>query len=147
MFAKLLSDKTHEIHNIFRFSGKTFSQFRILCSDTNRTCIQVADTHHDASHRYQWSCSKTEFLCTKHCRYSNITTTHEFSVCLNADFISQAVHDQCLMRLSETKLPRKSCIVDGTSRCSTGSSVITRNQDNLCTGFCNTGCDSSDTCF
>ena len=42
------------------------------------------------------------------------------------------------MCLSKTQLPGKSCIVNGTFRSSTGSSVITGDQDNLSTSFCNT---------
>ena len=37
--------------------------------------------------------------------------------------------------------------MDGTSRCCSRSSIISGNQDNLCSGFCNTGCDSTNTCF
>ena len=51
------------------------------------------------------------------------------------------------MSFSKTEFPWKSGIVDRTLRSSTCTTVITGNQDNLCTGFCNTGCDGTDTGF
>ena len=47
------------------------------------------------------------------------------------------------MCLCKTKLPRKTCIVDWTSRCCSGTSIISRDKDNCCPGFCNTGCYST----
>ena len=49
------------------------------------------------------------------------------------------------MCLCKSKLPRKSCIVDGTSRCRSGTSVVSGDQNGLCSGFCNTGSDRTNT--
>ena len=49
------------------------------------------------------------------------------------------------MSLGKTKFPRKTCVVDRALRCRTGTSIVSGDQDNGCTGLCNTGCDSSDT--
>ena len=47
----------------------------------------------------------------------------------------------------EVTVPTEDGIVDGTSWCSSGTSVITGDQHDLCSCFCNTGCNRSDTCF
>ena len=137
----------HKVYHIFRFSLEAFSQLRVLGRDANRTGIQVADTHHDAAHGYQRSGCETELLGTQNAGNSHITSGHQLTVSLQNDFVSQAVHDQGLMCLSHAKLPRKSRIVDGVSRSSTGTAVKTGYQDNLCTCLCNTGCYGSHTSF
>ena len=48
------------------------------------------------------------------------------------------------MSLGKTELPGKTRIVDGALRSSSGTSVITRNQDNLGACLCHAGSDGSD---
>ena len=141
IFTKLLGNKFHKVLNIFRFAFESLSQLRILGSYTNRTGVQIADSHHYTAHSYKRCCSKTEFLCTKKCCNCNITTAHQFTVCLNADTVTKSVHKQCLMGFSKSKLPWKSCIVNGASGCCTSTSIISGNQDYLCTSLCNSGCN------
>ena len=147
VFTQILSDKFHKVLHIFRFAFESLAQFRILCCHTHRTGIQITYTHHHASHGYQWCGGKTKFLCTQNGCDGNITTAHQLTVCLDTDFISQTIHDQCLVCFGKSQLPWKSCIVDRTSRCCTGTSVITGDQDNLCTGFRYTGCNRTYPCF
>ena len=111
-------------NNIFRFSAETFSKLRILSCNTNRTSIQVADAHHNTSHCYKRSCCKSKLFCSKDCCNRNITTTHELTICLNTDTLTQTILNQCLMSFCKSKLPRKSCILNRASRCCSCSSVI-----------------------
>ena len=124
VFSQFLSNKLHEVFNVFRFSAEAFAKLRILCCHTYRTGIQVADTHHDTAHGYKRCCRKAKFLRTKKCCDRNVTAAHQLTICLNTDTVTQSVHDQGLMCLCKTKLPRKSRIVDGTSRSCTGTTVI-----------------------
>ena len=95
--------------NLLRSSG-------FWCGNTDRTRIQVADSHHDASHRYKRRSRKAKFFCTQQCRNRYITTTHQLTVRLNPYFVSQAIHNQRLMCLCQSKFPGKSRIVDRTHR-------------------------------
>ena len=147
VFSHFLSDKSHKVFYIFRFSPETLTKLRILCSHTNRTGIQVTYSHHDASHSYKRCCGKSKFLCSKKSCDHHITSTHELSICLYAYTVTQSVHDQCLMSFCQSKFPWKSCIVDGASRSCSCSSVITRDQNGLCTSFCNAGRDCTNTCL
>ena len=52
---------------------KAFPQFRILGCYAYRTCIKVADTHHNTAHRYKRRCRKAKLLCAKDCRNRHIT--------------------------------------------------------------------------
>ena len=145
VLSQLLCDKSHEVLHILRFSAESLTKFRILGSHTNRAGIQIADSHHHAAHGYKGSSCKTEFLCTEKCCDSNVTAAHQLTVCLDTYTVTKSVHDQCLMCLCKSQLPRKSCIVDGASRCRSGTSVVSGDQNGLCSGFCNTGSDRTDT--
>ena len=68
-------------------------------------------------------------------------------LCLDTDSFSQSVLDQCLMCFRKSKLPRKSGIMDRTSRCCSCTSVITGDQNQSGPSFCNTSCNRSDTGF
>ena len=139
--------ESHKVDDVFRFSAEVLAKFRILCCHTNRTCIQITHPHHNASHSYKWCCRKSKFLCSKDCCNCHVTTTHQFSICLNTDTFTQSILDQCLMCFRKSKLPRKSCIVDRTLSRRSGSSIISRDQDQSGSCFCDSGCDSSNTCF
>ena len=145
IFPHFLCNKVHEIDNVFRFSAEILAQLWILCGYANRAGIQIADTHHDTAHRDQRRCRKAVFLRTQHGSDHNITATHQLTVCLDPYLVTQVVADQGLVGLGQTDLPRQTGIVDRASRCRTCTTVITGDQDNLCTGLGNTGSDCSDT--
>ena len=140
IFTKFLCDKAHEVHNIFRFSAETLSKFRILCCNSDRAGIQITYTHHYTSHCYQRCGSKSEFFCSKDGCDRHVTAAHQLTVCLDADSFSQTILDQRLMCLGKSKLPWKSGIVNRTSWCRTGSSVISGDQYQSGSCFGNTGC-------
>ena len=140
-------DIGHEVHHIFRLTFKAFSEALILCRNTNRTGILIADTHHHAAHRNKRCCRKTIFLCTKHCCNNNISAAHQLTVCLQNDPVAQTIFNQCLMCFCYSKFPRKSCIVDGTDRCRSCTAIITGYQYDLRTGLCNSGCNCPDSCL
>ena len=147
VFSHFLSNKSHKVLYVFRFTTETFTKLWILCCHTDRTCIQITYTHHHTAHSYKRSGGKSKFLCSEKSCDHYITSTHKLSICLDSYTVSQSVHDQCLMSFCQSKLPWKSCIVDGTSRSCSCSSVITGDQNCLCTSFRNTCCDCTNTCL
>ena len=147
IFPKLLCNKAHKVDDIFGFSAEPFAKLRILCGNSYRAGIQVAHPHHHTAHGHKGCCSKSKLFCPQHRCNSDITATHQFSICFNTDFVAQTVHQQGLMGFCQAQLPGKSGIVNGTSRCCSSTSIISGNQDHLCACFCNTCCDSADTCF
>ena len=147
IFSQILCNEPHKVHHIFRLSGKSLSKFRILHCHTDRTGVQIAYPHHNTAKRYQRSRGKSEFLCTKDCRNRHITSAHQLSVGLDSDSFPKAILYQRLMSFRKSQFPWKSRIMDRTSRRRTGSSVITGDQDQPCTCFCNTGSNGTDTCL
>ncbi len=90
-FTQFLRDKFHKVYDIFRFSVKTGAQLWILRCNACRTGIQVADTHHDAAHRYQRRGCKSKLFGSKQRRDRHIASGHQLTVCLNPHFITKAV--------------------------------------------------------
>ena len=145
VFPQILGNEFHKVHDVFRLAAESFAELRILGRHAYRTGIQVADTHHHAAHGYQRSCGKTELLCAQHGRNRHILAGHQFSVCLDADAPSEAVLDQSLVRLRQSQLPGKACMVDGASGRRARSSIIAGNQDDLGSGLRYAGCYGSHT--
>ena len=82
---QFLGNKFHKVDHIFRFASETFAQFRVLRSNTHRTCIQITHTHHDAAHCHKGCCGKTKFLCTKDRCHCYITACHQLAVRFKTD--------------------------------------------------------------
>ena len=55
------------------------------------------------------------------------------------------IHDQALVRLSQTQFPRQTGIVDGVARRRAGAAVKAGNQDDLGTCLGHAGCNRADT--
>ena len=114
VFPKFLCDKPHEVLNIFRLSGEALTKLRVLGCHTYRTGVHIADSHHHTAQGYQGSGGKTKLLCSKDGSDGNIASAHQLTVSLDNDPVSQTVAQQRLMSFCQSKLPGKSCIVDGT---------------------------------
>ena len=131
VLSQLLSDETHEIDHVFRFSAESLSQLRVLGSDADRTGVQVADTHHDAAHGHKGRRGKAEFLRAQDGRDGHIPSAHQLAVRLNAHPLAQSVFNQSLLGFRKAQLPGKSRVVDGASGSGSRSSVIAGDQDDL----------------
>ena len=105
-------DKEHEVFNIFRLTSETFSKLWVLSCNTHWTGIALADSHHYTAHCYQWSCCKSEFLCTKDCSDGHISSAHKLSICLDNNLISESILNKCLMCFCKTHFPWKSGVMD-----------------------------------
>src|SRR6266496_2063045 len=112
----LLSNEAKEIDHMFRLSGELLAQFGILRGNTHRTSIKMALAQHDAAHRDQRSGSETKLFRSEKCCNYDISASLQFAVRLYADTAAQVVHQQNLLRLGETQLPRNACVLNRTQR-------------------------------
>ena len=118
------------------FPAKRLRSSGFWVCNTCRTGIQITYTHHDTAHGYQRAICKNKLFRAKTCaQWPRLYHSSAFRLSQFLLFITQSVHNQCLMRLCQTKFPRKTCVVDGTAWRSTCTTVISGDQDNLCTGF------------
>ncbi len=146
IFAQFLCDKAHEVFYIFRFSFETFSQFRVLVATPTGQVSKLQTliiTHpivtSGAVAKPNSSAPSNAAMATSRPLISlpsvSIRTRLRSPFCNRSDGSLQV------------PFPWKSGVVDRTLRSGSGTSVVTGDQDNLCTGFCNTCCYRSDTCF
>ena len=68
-------DKGHEVDSMRRIAGKVLTQSRVLCRDSDRAGIQMADPHHDAAQRHQGRRCKTEFFCSQHSSNNDVAAS------------------------------------------------------------------------
>ncbi|MNI45595.1 hypothetical protein D3C73_1000310 [compost metagenome] len=73
---------------MLRITGKIFAELRILCSYTDRTSIQLADTHHDAAYSYERCCRETILFSPQQDSHREITSGKHFTVCLQHDAVT-----------------------------------------------------------
>ena len=129
---QFLRHEEHEVHHIFRLSGKPRPQLRILCRDAHRAGVQVADAHHAASQGNERRCRKAEFLRTQHTGHRHIPPGHELAVGFDHDLLPQTVLHECLVGFGDAQLPGEAGIVDGRAGRRAGPAVVTGDQHHLC---------------
>ena len=129
--AQLLCDKLHKVHDILRLAAEVFPQLRPLGRDAHRAGIKIAHAHHDAAEAHQRRGCKSELLRAEHTGNCHIAAGHKLAVCFEAHTAAQTVGNEALVRFGQTKLPRKTGIVNGTARGRAGSAVIAGNEHRL----------------
>ncbi len=128
---QLLGHEVHEVDNILRLPGKSFSQFRVLCGNARRTGIQAAYPHHTASHCYQGRCGEAEFLRSQHTGNGHIPPGHQLAVGLNNHLTAQSVLDQRLVGLRHTQLPGQARSGNGAAGSRASAAVMAGDQHHL----------------
>ena len=58
-------DKAQEVDHVLGPAGEFVAQFRVLGRHAHRTGIEVADPHHNATHRHQRRGREAKFLGTE----------------------------------------------------------------------------------
>ncbi|KAI6759055.1 hypothetical protein HG531_013816 [Fusarium graminearum] len=143
--SKLVGDIVEEVDDMLGGASELLSELRVLSSDTNGAGVQVTLSHKDAAHGNKRSSGKAPFLGTKQTSKGNITTSLELSISLDNDTTTKIVQDQGLMSLSQTQLPRKTSILDASPSRSTGTTIVTRDQDVVGLRLGDTRGDDTDT--
>ena len=80
-----------KVDNEFRLPAKTLPQFRILCSNTNRSSVKVTHPHHHASTHHKRCCCKPKLFSAQKCSNNHVTSSFHLAVGLHNDAVSQAV--------------------------------------------------------
>ena len=55
-------DEEEEVHDIFRLTGESLPQDRVLRGNPDRAGSQMADAHHNAAHRHERRGGEAELL-------------------------------------------------------------------------------------
>ena len=144
IFTNLLRNEVHEVDNIFRLAVEIFAQLRILRCYAHRAGIKIAYTHHDAADSYQRCCCKAKFFRTQQSGDNNIASCHQLTVCFQCYTVTQIIQQQRLVCFHKSQLPRQSGMIDGSTRRSTGTAVITADKYNISAGLNYAGSNRTD---
>src|SRR6267154_3988434 len=85
----LLRQKEKEVNDVFGLPLKLLAQCWILRGDSDRTSIQMALAHHDATHRNERRCGESKFFCSKQRSDGYVSTSLEFAVGLHPNSTAQ----------------------------------------------------------
>ena len=99
ILAYFLCDVFKKVDNEFWLPTKAFAQFRVLCSNTNRASVEVTHPHHHASTHHKRCCCKPKLFRAKQRSNNHVTSSFHLAISLHNDAVSQAVEQQCLLRL------------------------------------------------
>src|SRR5204863_7855571 len=109
--AHLFGDELEEVDDELRLAGEPLAQLRILRRDTDRTGVEMADPHHDATRHDERRGGEAELLRTEQRSDHDIATGLQLAVGLYDDAVAQAVEQQGLLRFGETELPRRASVL------------------------------------
>lgn len=76
-----------------------------------------------------------------------VTTSSQLTVSLDDDSSTKIIQDKCLVSFCETEFPGKTSVFDASPTRRASTSVVTRDQDVVSFGFCDTSGDNADSSF
>ncbi len=123
----LLGDEEKEIHHVFGFTGEFLAQHRILGRHSDRTGVEMAFAHHDATTGHQWRRSKAEFVGTQQGPDHHVAAGLHLAVGLHPDPRAQAVEHQRLLRFGKPEFPRCAGVLDRGPRRRARAAIVTGN--------------------
>ena len=100
-------EEGEEIDDLVRRSGEFLTQARGLNADADRAGIGLTLTDHDAAHRDQRRSTNAVFLGAHHRCDDNIAARSEATVSPQSHAVTQLVHGETLMPLSQAHFPRQ----------------------------------------
>ena len=89
--AQFLGNEEEVIDYMLGLSGEALAQFRVLCGDTNRACVQVALAHHDAASRNQRRGGESELVRPQQSTDRDIAPGPQSTINLNGNATAQIV--------------------------------------------------------
>ena len=124
-----------KVMKFMTYSGlpqKRLLQLGVLCRDSDRAGVEVADSHHDAAHLSPAARSRSRIPPRRECR--RWRRHGRSSACRpSRDVLSCAepVLYQRLVRLGKAELPRKTGVVNRALRSRARAAVVAGDQDDL----------------
>src|SRR6266699_5011153 len=102
----------HKVDDMRGIAAEFCAQLRILGSNANRTGVQVADAHHDATKTNQRRGGKTKLFRAEQGGDDPVAPGLELTVRLDGDAAAQVVEHERLVSFGEAEFPRHACVLD-----------------------------------
>ena len=126
---QLFRHEEEVIDHMLRLSGEARAQCRVLRRHADRTGIEMAFAHHDASRRNQRRGGKAELVSPQQRPDRNVASGAESAVNLHRDTAAQTIEQQRLLRLGKADLPRATRVGERGERRRACTALIARNGD------------------
>ena len=147
VFAHLFSNVFEEVHDKLWLTAKSLPQLWILRSNAHRTCVQVANAHHDATTHHKRSRCETKFFSTKKRSDDDVSSSFHLPIGLHNNAIAKPIEQQRLLGFGKTEFPWHASMFQRRQWRSTSSTIVSRNQHNIGLCFTYTCSNSSNTNF
>mmetsp|Transcript_15954 Transcript_15954/g.39104 ORF Transcript_15954/g.39104 Transcript_15954/m.39104 type:complete len:753 (+) Transcript_15954:902-3160(+) len=142
-----LSNKEEIVYNVLWLTSELLSEFFILSSNTHGAGIQMALSHHDATHGDQRGSCKTILFSSKKTGNSDIASSLELTISLQLDAVTESIENKSLLSLSKTKFPRKSTSLDSSPGSCSCTTIVSTDKNVVRIGLGNTCSNNTDTNF
>ena len=140
----LLGDELEEVDDELRPPREPAPQLRILCGDTDRTGVEMADAHHDATRDDERCRGETELLGTEQRGDHHVAAGLQLSIGLHHDPIAQTVHHQRLLGLGQAELPRTARVLQRGQRGRACAAVVPADEHHIGLRLGHSGSDRAD---
>ena len=147
IFAHFFGDEFKEVDHKLWLATETRTQFWVLRSDANWACVEVANTHHDATTHNEWCGCESIFFSTQQRRDDHIATGLHLAIGLHHNAVAESIHHEGLLCFSESKFPRTAGVFKRGQRRRTCATVVARDQNHIGLGLRYTGSNSADSYF
>ncbi len=110
--AHLFGDEEEVVDDVLGLADEALAQHRVLRRDADRTGVEVAHAHHDATGRDQRRGGEAEFVRAEHRADHDIAARAQAAVDLHGDAAAQPVGHQRLVRLGKADFPRATGVLE-----------------------------------
>ena len=141
------NETEHVFHHVGGADVVFLTQVVTLSGHAGSAVVQVTDTQVLTAHCHHRQSTETERLGTEDGGFHHVQAGFQTTVGLYADFATQVVGTQCLMRFRQAQFPRRTGVLDGRDRRGGGTTVVTGNGDQVGVGFGHTGSNGTNTRF
>ena len=126
-----MRDVLHEVDDELGLAGELLAEFGVLRGDADRTRVEMADAHHHAARHDERRGREAELLGAQQRGDDDVAAGLQLPVDLHDDAVAQTVHEQRLLRLGETELPRRARVLERRQRRCAGAAVVSRDQHDI----------------
>ena len=120
---------------MLRLAGEFLTELGILGRDADWASIEVAYSHHNATHDDQRSGREAVLLSAEQGGDDNIAARLELAIGLNHDSVAQSIENQRLLGLGQAKFPRDAGVLERRQRARAGAAVMPGDENNIAVCF------------
>ena len=142
--AHFLRSVHEEVDKIARRTGEARAKLFALGRNTNGAVVGVANTSHDAASGNHRNGTETVLVGTHESGLDDVKTGAAATVGAQDDALPKAVLNESSVRFDETHLQRTTAVLDGRQRRRAGTTIATRNLDDVGVRLGDAGRDRAD---